>query len=154
MRFGRAKLTQRKVGTFSDPDNEPLPKRRGIFWLSCTAQNYFVSIFHPAASKNVLPCFPLRVSGNSTGALLSRKFLESRMSEVMQNATKYQSQLESELTTVDDFIRMAEDFMEKGEPSDSVAFLKSSPSSDSNSASQKETVVNWPHSVSSGGGSV
>ena len=53
------------------------------------------------------------------------------MSDVLQTATKYQSQLKSELTKVKDFLQMANDFLEKGEPSDGVVFLKTSHRSDS-----------------------
>ena len=53
------------------------------------------------------------------------------MSDVVNAATKYQSQVKSELAKVSDFIRMAEDFMKKGEPSDGVVFLKTSHRSDS-----------------------
>jgi len=74
------------------------------------------------------------------------------MSEVLQTAVKYQSRLKSELNKVNDFIRMAEDFIEKGELSDSVVFLKTSPSSDSNSASRIETAADGPRSMSGGAG--
>ena len=58
------------------------------------------------------------------------------MSDVVNAATKYQFRVKSELAKVSDFIRMAEDFMKKGEPSDGVVFLKTSHRSDSNPASQ------------------
>jgi hypothetical protein len=78
------------------------------------------------------------------------------MSDVLQAAVKYQSRLKSELIKINDFVRMAEEFAKKGEPksetSDSIMFFKTSPSSDSNPASQKETAADGPRSVSSGAG--
>jgi hypothetical protein len=77
------------------------------------------------------------------------------MSDVLQAAVKYQSRLKSELTKINDFVRMAEEFAKKGEPksetSDSIMF-KTSPSSDSNPASQNETTADGPRSVGSGAG--
>ena len=57
------------------------------------------------------------------------------MSDVLQAAVKYQSRLKSELAKINDFVRMAEELVKdgqpKGEPSDSIMFFKTSPSSDS-----------------------
>jgi hypothetical protein len=122
---------------------------RGALFLYSThgRGNYLVSIFYPIASKYILPCFLLCVSENASEHYCRVYLWEPQMSDVLQTATKYQSRLKSEMTRVNEFIQMAEDFMEKGEPSDSVVFLKTSPNSDSNSASQKEVTADVPRSA-------
>ena len=68
------------------------------------------------------------------------------MSDVLQTAMKYQSRLKSELTKVNDFLRMAEEFSKKGEPSDSVMFFKAAP----NTTSGEKPEADRPRSVSGG----
>ena len=70
------------------------------------------------------------------------------MSDVLQTAMKYQSRLKSELTKVNDFLRMADEFLKKGEPSDSVMFFKAAPSS----GSPEKSEADRPRSVSGGTG--
>jgi hypothetical protein len=70
------------------------------------------------------------------------------MSDVLQTAMKYQSRLKSELTKVNDFLRMAEEFSKKGEPSDSVMFFKAS----SNTAAPEKQAADGPRSMSGGTG--
>jgi hypothetical protein len=78
------------------------------------------------------------------------------MSDVLQTAMKYQSQIKSEMTKVNDFIQMAEAFLKKSEPknepSDSIKFFTASSNSGSNSASQKKSAADGPRSVSGGAG--
>jgi len=74
------------------------------------------------------------------------------MSDVLQTAIKYQSRLKSELTKVNDFLRMAEEFSKKGEPSDSVMFFKAAPNSGAKDESSEKQASDGPRSVSGGGG--
>jgi hypothetical protein len=71
------------------------------------------------------------------------------MSDVLQTAMKYQSRLKSELTKVNDFLRMADEFLKKGEPSDSVMFFKAAPNSGADEASSDKS-TDRPRSVSGG----
>ncbi len=46
------------------------------------------------------------------------------MSDVFQTATKYRSRLKAELTKVEEFLRMAEEFSKESDPEASLAFTK------------------------------
>jgi hypothetical protein len=46
------------------------------------------------------------------------------MSDVFQTATKYRTRLKAELTKVEEFLRMAEEFSKESDPDARLAFAK------------------------------
>ncbi|HUS53594.1 MAG TPA: hypothetical protein VMY41_06265 [Thermohalobaculum sp.] len=69
------------------------------------------------------------------------------MSDVLQTAIKYRARLKSELTKVEDFLQMAENFSREIDSDDRVTFF----SNDADSTTTlKQPTVDRPRSVQSG----